>query len=151
MKSKYFVVFMTVLVLSLGAFITSMGQEEETQTMDEFLSGTVLLNEKKTACLKLEDTAAVVLEENPSTGHKWEIMVEPEGALVLLEKRSFQKGERKLIGAPKTAVWKFSPKLEGKARLTFRYLRPWEGEESIKKTVVYSVRIIAPYCVQVFQ
>ncbi|GEM_PF-2237430 len=141
MKVKYIVVLMTVLVLSLGALIASMGQEEDVQTMDEFLSGTVLLNEKKTVCLKLEDTAAVVLEENPSTGYKWEITVDPEEALVEVEKRSFQKGDKKLMGAPKIAVWKFSPKLEGKAKLTFNYLRPWEGEESIKKTVVYRVRI----------
>jgi predicted secreted protein len=140
MKGKYFVILMTVLVLSLGVLIASMGQEKA-QTMDEFLSGTVSLDEKKTVCLKLEDTAAVVLEENPSTGYKWEIIVEPEGALVEMEKRSFQKGEKKLMGAPKIAVWKFSPKLEGKAKLTFRYLRPWEGEEGVAETIVFKVRI----------
>ncbi|MBN1574691.1 MAG: protease inhibitor I42 family protein [Deltaproteobacteria bacterium] len=141
MKGKYIIVSITVLVLSLGALVWSMGQEEDAQTLDEYLVGTVLLDENEMIDLKPGDTAVVVLEENPSTGYQWEIIVDPEGALVEVEKRSFQKGDKKLIGAPNTAVWKFSPKLEGKAKLTFNYLRPWEGEESIVETVVYRVRI----------
>ena len=141
MKGKSIVVFITVLVLSLGALIWSMGQEKDAQTLDEYLVGAVLLDQEKVVDLKMGDIAAVVLEENPSTGYQWEIIVDPEGALVEVEKKSFQKGEKKLMGAPKTAVWKFSPKLKGKAKLTFNYLRPWEGEESIKETVVYKVRI----------
>lgn len=142
MKGKCLVNLLIVTLFSLGALISSsVGEEKGTQTIDEFLVGTVLLDEEKVVDLKLGDIAAVILEENPSTGYKWEIIVDPEGVLVEEEKQSFTKTEKKMMGAPKMAVWKFSAKSEGEATLTFRYLRPWEGEESIKETIVFKVRV----------
>lgn len=143
MKGKTLLVLSVVVIFSLGTLVSaSMGQEKEAMTLDEYLEGATVLCEGKKTEVELNEIAAVVLEENLSTGYRWEYVVEPEGALVEMEKRSFQKGEKKLMGAPKMAVWKFSPKLEGKAKLTFRYLRPWEGEEGVAETIVFKVKVV---------
>jgi predicted secreted protein len=144
MKGKILLVLSAVVIFSLGTLVSASiaQEEEETMTLDEYLEGATVLCEGKKTEVELDGIAAVVLEENLSTGYRWEYVVEPEGALVEMEKRSFQKGEKKLMGAPKMAAWKFSPKLEGKAKLTFRYLRPWEGEEGVAETIVFKVKVV---------
>jgi predicted secreted protein len=141
MKRKYLVVFVTVLVLSLGALIASMGQDEYPSDLNVYLDGATVLREGKMAEVKVDDVAAVILEENPSTGYIWEYVIEPEGILTEEEKESFNKTEEKLVGAPKMAVWRFRAESAGDVTLTFKYLRPWE-EEGVVKTKIFKVRIV---------
>lgn len=142
MKRKYIVVLTAVLVLSVGVLIASMGQDEDTSDLDVYLDGATVLFEGKVAEIKVGDVAAVILEENPSTGYTWEYVIEPEGILSEEEKESFNKTEENLIGAPKMAAWRFRAESAGFAKLTFKYRRPWEGEEGVVKTKIFEVRVV---------
>jgi predicted secreted protein len=143
MKGKILVILSAVAVFSLAALVSAtVGQDGGASDLDVYLEGTTVLCEGKVAEVKAGGIAAVVLEENASTGYVWEYVVEPEGIMVEEGKESFAKTEKKLMGAPKTAAWKFRAESAGFVTLTFNYLRPWEGEEGVAKTVIFDVRIV---------
>ncbi len=144
MKSRYFAMALTLTIAMIlfGCVATkSVGEEEAAQTLEEFLEGTIILKGGEMVDAKVGDVLTVILEANPSTGYSWEAAIDPVDSLTEETKRYFSKSDKKLMGAPKTLVWKFSASSEGDATLTFCYLRSWEGEEGIKETVVFKVRV----------
>jgi predicted secreted protein len=144
MRYRYFamMLMLTITLFLFGCVATkSVGEEEAAQTLEEFLKGTILLKSGEVVDVKVGDILTVILETNPSTGYSWEVAIDPVDSLTEETKRYFSKSDKKLMGAPKTAVWKFSANSEGDATLNFRYLRSWEGEEGIIKTMVFKVRV----------
>ena len=144
MKSRYFamVLTLTITLVCFGCLVTpAVAEEEAAVFLHEFIEGTIVLKGGEVVDAKVGDILTVILETNPSTGYSWEVAIDPVDSIEEGTKRYFSKSDKKLRGAPKTLVWKFSAKKRGYFILTFNYLRPWEGEEGIIKTVVFKVRV----------
>jgi inhibitor of cysteine peptidase len=77
--------------------------------------------------------ATVELQENPSTGYRWQVDVSSSTNLSILrlEDRGFASGagdsRKPLLGAPGVHRWSIAALSAGSARVTFVYRRPWES------------------------
>lgn len=81
--------------------------------------------------LAVGQSASVELEENPSTGYRWEIDAKASSNLPALRigDRGFsqREGGKRLLGAPGIHRWNIEAASAGTARVIFIYRRPWEG------------------------
>ena len=73
--------------------------------------------------------ATVQLEENPTTGYRWQIdrTKSDNLTIVRIDDLGFSAREGSArIGASGTHRWSIEGVSAGKARIVFEYLRPWE-------------------------
>jgi inhibitor of cysteine peptidase len=72
--------------------------------------------------------ATVELEENPSTGYKWQLDRAGSSnlAIVRITDRGFSGGGGKRLGAPGVHRWTVEGLKPGSARILFVYQRSWE-------------------------
>ncbi|MBQ3748099.1 MAG: protease inhibitor I42 family protein [Kiritimatiellae bacterium] len=80
------------------------------------------------------------LEENPSTGFKWEVESNTNECEVALERRG--RGGKTTCGAPGNLDVTVTSRIYTPARVEFRYRRPWEKDADPWKTmrlIVYTV------------
>lgn len=75
--------------------------------------------------------ATVELQENPSTGYRWQVDAAASANLSILriEDRGFASGANRkpLLGAPGIHRWSIAALSAGSARVTFVYRRSWEA------------------------
>lgn len=83
----------------------------------------------------------ISLDENPSTGYRWEYTSSPEGVLLLTNDAYHSDAPAGVVGAGGVRAFSFAGVKEGKTVLTFSYLRAWEG--SPIRTVVIEVTVTA--------
>lgn len=93
----------------------------------------------RTISVKVSEPFAVQLEENPTTGYVWEIE-ECGDALELMES-SFERPQYVSDGAGGKRIFKFIASKEGDNRLKFKLYREWEGQGSIVKRCVFSLKV----------
>lgn len=77
--------------------------------------------------MSVNDLAILEIQENPSTGYLWHIFAEPTGVL-----RNFleEHNTRSIMpGAPSVKGWIMTAAKEGKALITLKLFRQWEGEK----------------------
>ncbi|MBN2218930.1 MAG: protease inhibitor I42 family protein [Kosmotogaceae bacterium] len=77
--------------------------------------------------MSVTDLAILEIQENPSTGYLWHIFAEPTGVL-----RNFLEEHNTtsmMPGAPSVKGWIMTAAKEGKALLTLKLFRQWEGEK----------------------
>jgi len=77
--------------------------------------------------MSVTDLAILEIQENPSTGYLWHIFAEPAGVL-----RNFleeHNAPSMMPGAPSVKGWIMTAAKEGKALITLRLFREWEGEK----------------------
>ncbi|MEL4106121.1 protease inhibitor I42 family protein [Oscillospiraceae bacterium WX1] len=93
--------------------------------------------------LAVGDIGRVSLTSNPSTGYSWHLAVSDESILAPAGEAYVPPANQNLVGAGGTEVWNVRALKHGKATLTFKYYRDWEGEASATadNTVVYSVTV----------
>jgi predicted secreted protein len=78
------------------------------------------------------EAATIELQENPSTGYKWQIAQQGSSKLeiVAISDLGFgpggSPGQKALLGAPGQHRWKIEALAAGHATVTFIYLRAWE-------------------------
>ncbi len=107
-----------------------------------FLGGTVIrLKDDQTNKLAIGDIGRVRLQGNPSTGYAWYLTVSGDSMRPLSSWYESSNGNS-LAGAGGMYVWNFKAVSTGKATLTFKYYREWEGEDTAEKTVVYHIVVI---------
>ncbi len=75
--------------------------------------------------LGMGEEFAISLEENPTTGYRWEASFD-SSFIELTDKKYQRKG--RAIGGGGTIEFKFLPLKLGKTALQLRLLRSWEGE-----------------------
>ena len=83
----------------------------------------------------------VSLEENPSTGYRWQYAVSPDDVLKLTADEYHSDAPAGVVGAPGIRSLSFVGLREGTAVLTLTYLRPWEGVPI--RTVVIEIKVTA--------
>jgi predicted secreted protein len=90
---------------------------------------TILNNQDngRTVEAKARSIITVRLEENPTTGYRWNVAT--AGGLELLGD-SFEKGGE-AIGAAGTRIFQFRTPESGSHKLSIQNWRDWEGESSI--------------------
>jgi inhibitor of cysteine peptidase len=75
--------------------------------------------------------ATVELQENPSTGYRWQVDASASANLSILriEDRGVASGasRKPLLGAPGVHRWSIAAVNAGSARVTFVYRRSWEA------------------------
>jgi len=83
------------------------------------------------------DTVVISLESNPTTGYSW--TAKYDQTLLELVDEAFTPPGSTLMGAPGTQKFTFKALTAGTAKVTFEYVRPWEGEPA--DTAEYTVKI----------
>lgn len=83
----------------------------------------------------------ISLDENPSTGYGWEYAVSEEGIVQLTGDEFHSDAPAGIAGAGGMRAFSFSGVQEGTVRLTFAYLRAWEGNPI--RTVVIECTVTA--------
>ncbi|MBP2644107.1 MAG: hypothetical protein H6Q67_1994 [Firmicutes bacterium] len=86
----------------------------------------------KVITLPFGSTLRIILEENPSTGFRWQVEDKSSSCLNLLT-HEFYANKEYAIGATGTEVFYFEPARPGRCLLFLKLLRSWEGDKSIIK------------------
>ena len=87
-----------------------------------------------------QNTAAIELEGNPTTGYTWVYTMSPEGiAREVSNKYIPNKTNKARAGSGGKFVFIFEAITAGEAELAFSYLRVWEEDTPPLRTVIYKV------------
>ncbi|MFH1113602.1 MAG: protease inhibitor I42 family protein [Pseudomonadota bacterium] len=103
--------------------------------------GTDRIEASETKIVQINREFSIELNENPSTGYKWEINFDKE--FLRLQKRDYRSGdptEPPRPGAGGKAIFFLVPLRTGETQLTFTEKRPWEKDPV--KIVTIPVRIV---------
>ena len=129
---------MQVVVASLVAF-AEMGTMAEVKDGTTFRLGTVpteLVAERR-----MGDPVLFSLEENASTGFKWEVESNTNECTVVLKHRGGDKGAT--CGAPGLLDVTVTSLVRTPVRVEFRYRRPWEKDVEPWKTLRLVVNTVS--------
>ncbi len=91
----------------------------------------------QTISVKVGQKFAIALEENPSTGYRWQQKF--DNSFLELVADSFKPPTRALPGAPGTRVFEFKALKKGEAEITTVLKRAWE--ENVAEPKVFTVSI----------
>ena len=108
------------------------------------------INMDKTLRLTIEDagtlieievfsTFSIMLEENPTTGFRWEVGSYDEYALNILDD-SFSHFSDSHIGGGGVRIFTIQMKQKGISDLSFYYKRSWEKEVPPKKECIFHIK-----------
>ena len=129
---------MQVVVAALVAF-AGMGAMAEVKNGTRFWLGTV--PEELVAERRMGESVRFSLEENASTGFKWEVESNTNECTVVLKHRGGDKGAT--CGAPGLLDVTVTSRVRTPVRVEFRYRRPWEKDEEPWKTLRLVVNTIS--------
>lgn len=88
------------------------------------------------------NTVTISFEANPSTGYTWICEMNPEGIVKIVDDYYVpDTSPAPAAGMPGTYNFIIAPVSDGKTKLTFYYLRVWEGKESAAEIISYYVTV----------
>ena len=119
-----------VVVAALVAF-AGMDAMAEIKNGTRFWLGTV--PEELVAERRMGETVCFSLEENASTGFKWDVAFNTNECTVVLKHRGGNKGAT--CGAPGLLNVTVTSRVRTPVRVEFRYRRPWEKDVEPWKTL----------------
>jgi inhibitor of cysteine peptidase len=98
----------------------------------------------QTLTLAVGQQATIALEENPSTGYRWNVDAAASSNLSILriDDRGFSEnaGGKRLLGAPGVHRWSIKATRAGSANVTSVYRRPWEASVARRHQVTIEAR-----------
>ncbi|MEI8349296.1 MAG: protease inhibitor I42 family protein [Candidatus Omnitrophota bacterium] len=83
----------------------------------------------------------IKLESNRTTGFQWQLGQPLDKSKLQLLRTEYITSNPKIIGGEGKEVWVFKALAPGRAVIVFKYVRPWEKEESEPKTKSFVVLI----------
>lgn len=92
--------------------------------------------------LSRDDTLAVSLKENPTTGFRWEIDIVDE-AVLSLARSTFMTAQDAGIGGGGVRQFEFSAVSPGECQIGLKLWRSWTGDSSIRERFSLRVRVKA--------
>lgn len=106
-------------------------------TIEGFITKPSEINNTNTISKK---TVEIDLESNPTTGHQWKYAVNEDGFIKEVSK-IYKKDDvpEGIDGSGGTDIWTFEGLKEGSTQVTFKYLRPWEGEVIKTRIFIFTV------------
>ena len=127
-----------VVVTALAAFV-GMGALAEVKDGTTFWLGTV--PEELVAERRMGESVRFSLEENASTGFKWDVESNTNECTVVLKHRGGDKGVT--CGASGLLEVAVTSRVRTPVRVDFRYRRPWEKDEEPWKTLRLVVNTVS--------
>jgi inhibitor of cysteine peptidase len=140
MKRKLIIgMLVGILALSLPACATSAKKVTVQLSYDEFVQNKNLAREINAGA---GDVIEVTVASNPTTGFKWELAGISDPAILVQDGESeYVPPESTLAGAGGQEVWTFKVLKKGKANISLKYSRPWEGGEKAEWTLEIYVTV----------
>lgn len=152
MKKVFGIILMMLLSISLIACSNQEAEQNDNQVMEESnVQAEETINEEvKETYFNVEDLNKydmfqfIRLEENPTTGFSWTYKFDDDVIACVEDDEYVQNhSEEGIVGAGGEHTYRLSGLLEGTTIVTFKYMRPWEGEESVTKAVTFGVSVNA--------
>ncbi len=141
MKKNYFLLLVTILLLSCAAFPvaitptpTLIPMVVTPSTLPEPTDPTQLLT------VKAGQNFDIVLPANASTGYRWQIVGTTDASLIQSVGQNFISEQPVLPGSGGVDVWTFSALSPGETELQFGYFPPGNTTQA-EETVIFSIRI----------
>jgi inhibitor of cysteine peptidase len=129
------------VVLAMAAAVWLTGTAAGT-TADGEKTVTITDKEKDTKVkLAKGDTLELKLEALPSAGYSWLVVKVNEDLLKQQGKATFEKPEKKVIGAKQKQVFRFKAEKAGAGDLVLEYKRPFEKDKPAAKTFKVNVTV----------
>ena len=129
---------MQVVVAAFAASV-GMGVMAEVKDGTRFWLGTV--PNELVAERRMGEPVRFLLEENASTGFKWDVASNPNECTVVLKHRGGDKGTT--CGASGLLEVTVTSRVRTPVRVEFRYRRPWEKDEEPWKTLRLVVNTVS--------
>lgn len=79
-----------------------------------------------------DDIIVIRLEENPTTGYRWEVD-KADDEILTLQSSDFSLAEGPRIGGGGMRIFILKAKSAGTAHIELKHWRKWEGEDSVIK------------------
>ena len=127
-----------VVVMAVAAFV-GMNAMAEVKDGTKFWLGTV--PKELVAERRMGESVRFSLEENASTGFKWDVESNTNECTVVLKHRGGDKGTT--CGAPGLLDVTVTSRVRTPVRVEFRYRRPWEKDEEPWKTLRLVVNTVS--------
>jgi inhibitor of cysteine peptidase len=90
-----------------------------------------LSHDGKTVPAAVGNVLSIELPSNPSSGYSWSIGSLNSSLLELVETRFVATREEPVPGSGGVQVWKVRALAGGRARISLKHWRAWEGESSV--------------------
>ena len=87
------------------------------------------------------DTFSIKLKVQLGTGFRWELTLSGKGCVRLLEEPTIQTDKNLKIGTTETQVFRFVAERQGMETIVFRYLRPWQRNNSHSEKIEITVSV----------
>ena len=84
----------------------------------------------------------ITLNANSTTGYEWQLANTIDDSLIKFVGSKYVPDKTGLIGSGGKSIWTFKAFRAGKARIFFKYIRPWEKDTPPAKEVTYIVDIL---------
>jgi inhibitor of cysteine peptidase len=84
----------------------------------------------KTVTVSPGGTVAISLDENPTTGFRWELEPRDDAALELLSSEYIAPAPGAGVGGGGRRLWTFKAKKSGEVRLVLKRRRVWQKDDS---------------------
>ncbi len=94
-------------------------------------------NTGKPMVLHRGQSVGIELQTNPSTGYSWKVDADRGLKVIVTDTVNTRPG---VPGAPSVVTYRVVAAKRGTYRLTFRYMRPWEGKAV--RTLAYILRVV---------
>lgn len=91
-------------------------------------------NPKKSVEARVGQRFIIVLGANHTTGYRWEIANDGDKNIVELVGSEYKVTDDGKVGSGGREIWTFVARNQGKTKISFRYVRPWEKEAGVKTT-----------------
>lgn len=108
------------------------------------VSGPQLLSDSSVNNLAVGNIGRVVLEGNATTGYTWHYTIS-NPKVISLNSESFVQdaaAEGMMVGVGGTYTWDFKALSVGQTKITFKYYRDWEGENSATANNIKEYQIV---------
>jgi len=107
------------------------------------MSDSICVSEKdnnRQVKVPLDKALTICLNENPTTGFKWQMQSQAEGILNLVAD-DFTIPDTSKVGGGGTRRFQFRPVAVGRGTISLRYRRPWEATDTFSKEFVVEVLV----------
>ncbi|MCX5710620.1 MAG: protease inhibitor I42 family protein [Candidatus Omnitrophica bacterium] len=83
----------------------------------------------------------ITMEANATTGYSWELADPIDESQISLVSSEYVPANTDLVGAGGKSVWTFKALRVSKAKISFKYVRPWEKDVPPAKVSAFIVDI----------
>ena len=83
----------------------------------------------------------ITLDANVTTGYEWQLANPIDDSLIKLVRSEYVPHKTGLVGSGGKSIWTFKAIQAGKARISYKYVRPWEKHTPPAKKAAYIVNI----------